>query len=261
VELAGKSAVVTGAAAGIGRAIAKRLAAEGASVVVADVDEDWGGTAVHEITEAGGQAVFARTDVSSEEDVRRMIDLAMATYGRLDVLVNNAIEGNREHFPDASVEQWSRVLDVGLRGTMLGIQHGLDALGRDGGGTIVNVSSVAGLGTQPHAYPEYAAAKAAVVRLTQCLAPLASERGVRINAVAPDWTATEFVRERFGAMTPSERAEARDGFGKPPPERFLEPEEVADAALELIRDDSLAGRTLVLWCGEQPRLVSDDRWE
>ena len=261
MELGDKAAVVTGAAAGIGRAIAKRLAAEGASVVVADVDEDWGRSAAGEITEAGGRVVFARVDVSSEEDVRRMIDVAVTTYGRLDVLVNNAIGGSRDHFPEAPVEQWSRVLDVGLRGTMLGIQLGLDALSRDGGGAIVNVASVAGLGTHPHAYPEYAASKAAVVRLTQCLAPLASERGVRVNAVAPDWTATEFVRERFAAMTPSERAEARDGFGKPPPERFLESAEVADATLELIRDDTLAGRTLVLWCGEHPRLVADDRWE
>jgi 3-oxoacyl-[acyl-carrier protein] reductase len=261
VEVAGKAAVVTGAAAGIGRAIAKRLAAEGASVVIADVDEDWGRAAVDEITESGGNAVFARVDVSSEDDVRRMIELALATYGRLDVLVNNAIEGSPDRFPAAPVEQWSRVLDVGLRGTMLGIQLGLDALARDGGGAIVNVSSVAGLGTQPHAYPEYAASKAAVLRLTQCLAPLASERGVRVNAIAPDWTATEFIRERFAGMSPAERAEARDGFGKPPPERFLEPAEVAEATLELIRDDSLSGRTLVLWCGEPPRLVADDRWE
>lgn len=261
MEVAGKAAVVTGAAAGIGRAIAKRLAGEGASVVVADIDEDWGGTAVGEIAAAGGEAVFARADVSSENDVRGMIDFALSEYGRLDILVNNAIEGSPAHFPEAPVEQWSRVIDVGLCGTLLAIQLGLDALSRDGGGAIVNVSSVAGLGTQPHAYPEYAAAKAAVLRLTQCLAPLASERGVRVNAVAPDWTATEFVRERFAAMTPSERAEARDGFGKPPPERLLEPDDVADATLQLIRDDSLAGRTLVLWCGQPPRLVADDRWE
>jgi NAD(P)-dependent dehydrogenase (short-subunit alcohol dehydrogenase family) len=261
VDVVGKAAIVTGAATGIGRAIAARLATEGAAVVVADVDEDSGNAAVGEITGAGGQAVFARVDVSSEEEVRRMVDLAVATYGRLDILVNNAIEGGREHFPEAPVERWSRVLDVGLRGTMLGIQLGLEALSRDGGGAIVNVSSVAGLGTQPHAYPEYAAAKAAVVRLTECLAPLASERNVRVNAVAPDWTATEYVLESLAAMTPSERAAERDGFGKPPPERLLAPDEVAEATLELIRDEALAGRTLVLWCGEAPRLVAGDRWE
>jgi NAD(P)-dependent dehydrogenase (short-subunit alcohol dehydrogenase family) len=259
VELAGKVAVVTGAAAGIGRAIGGGLAREGVSVVVADVDDELGRDSVSEIGAAGGEAVFVKADVSSETDVRRMIDLALAHYGRLDVLVNNAFEGSGNRFPDSRVAEWSRVLDVVLLGTMLGIQAGLAAMRE--GGAVLNVASIAGLGTHPHAYPEYAAAKAAVVRLTQCLAPLATERNVRVNCIAPDWTATEFVRERFAAMTPAQRAEARDGFGRPAPDRFLEPGEVADAALEVIRDDGLAGRTLVLWCGEAPRLIPDDRWE
>ena len=261
MEIAGKGAVVTGAAAGIGRAIAGRLAQAGASVVIADVDEDYGRDAVSEIASAGGEAVFSKADVSLEEDVRRMVDLAVATYGRLDILVNNAFEGSGARFPDAPLEQWSRVLDVVLRGTMLGIQAGIAAMNPVEGGAVLNVASIAGLGTQPHAYPEYAAAKAAVVRLTECLAPLATERNVRVNCIAPDWTATEFVRDRFAAMTPAQRSEARDGFGRPAPDTFLEPAEVADAALDVIRDDSLAGRTLVLWCGEAPRLIPEDRWE
>jgi NAD(P)-dependent dehydrogenase (short-subunit alcohol dehydrogenase family) len=261
VEIAGKAVVVTGAAAGIGRAIAGRLARAGASVVIADVDEEWGNQAADEITVSGGKAVFTKADVSSEEDARGMVELAVNAYGRLDVLVNNAFEGTRAHFPDAPVEQWSLVLDVLLRGPMLGIQAALAAMDRAEGGAVLNVASTAGLGTQPHAYPEYAAAKAAVVRLTQCLASLASERNVRVNCIAPDWTATEFVRERFAAMTPAERAEARDGFGRPPPAKLLEPVEVADAALDVIRDDTLAGRTLVLWCGQPPHLIPADRWE
>ena len=261
MEIAGKGVVVTGSAAGIGRAIAGRLAQTGASVVIADVDEDYGRDAVSEIASAGGESVFSKADVFVEEDVRRMVDLAVATYGRLDILVNNAFEGSGARFPDAPVEYWSRVLDVVLRGTMLGIQAGLAAMNPVEGGAVLNVASIAGLGTQPHAYPEYAAAKSAVVRLTECLAPLATERNVRVNCIAPDWTATEFVRERFAAMTPAQRSEARDGFGRPAPDTFLEPAEVADAALDVIRDDSLAGRTLVLWCGEAPRLIPEDRWE
>jgi NAD(P)-dependent dehydrogenase (short-subunit alcohol dehydrogenase family) len=259
VEISGKVAVVTGAAAGIGRAIATRLGAEGAAVVVADVDEERGREAVAEIERSAGRARFVRADVSAEEDVRSTIASAME-LGGLDILVNNAFEGSASHFPDAPTEEWSRVLDVVLRGTMLGIQHGLAAMSA-GGGAILNVSSTAGLGTQPHSYPEYAAAKAAVVRLTQTLAPLAEERDVRVNCIAPDWTATAFVREQFAAMSPEERASATDGFGRPAPERFLEPDEVASAALDLIRDDELAGRTLVMWCGEAPRLLPADRWE
>jgi len=260
VEIEGQVALVTGAAAGIGRATAIRLAREGADVVVADTDGDWGREAVDEIRRAGRRAVFARVDVSSEEDVRRMVDSALSELGGLDILVNNAFEGSGSHFPDAPVEDWSRVLDVALRGTMLGIQRALAAMGPEGG-AIVNVSSVAGLGTQPHSYPEYAAVKAAIVRLTQALAPLAEERNVRVNCIAPDWTATEFVQERFAALTPEERLEATDGFGRPPPERLLEPDEVAAGVIELIRDDGLAGRTLVMWCGEEPRLLPADRWE
>ena len=260
MEVAGKVAVVTGAAAGIGRAIARRLAADGAAVVIADVDEEWGREAVAEIEQAGGRGSFIRADVALEEDVRAMIGLAEREHGGLEILVNNAFEGGRPFFPDAPVERWSRVLDVCVKGTMLGIQHGLAAMSRRGGGAIVNVSSIAGLGTQPHEYPEYATAKAAIVRLTQSLAPLAVERNVRVNCVAPDWTATEFIRERFAEMTLEERAEARDGFGRPAPERFLEPAEVADAVARLIGDDSLTGRTLVLWCGEEQRFIPD-RWE
>jgi len=153
------------------------------------------------------------------------------------------------------------VLDVALRGTMLGIQYGLEEMTGRGGGAIVNISSIAGLGTQPHSFPEYAAAKAAVVRLTSALAPLAQERGVRINCVAPDWTATESVLKRFEGMTAEERAEVRDGFGRPPPSRFLEPGEVADAVVELVEDDTLNGRTMVCWCGEPRRLLPAGHWE
>jgi len=257
VEVAGKVALVTGAAAGIGRAIAKRLGAEGASVVVADVDDEWGEEAAAEIAEAGRRALFVKADVSKEDEVEGLIRAAEAELGGLDIAVNNAFEGGMPHFPEAPAEQWSRVLDVALRG----IQHALEAMSRRGGGAIVNVSSVAGLGTQPHSYPEYAAAKAAIVRLTQTLAPLADERNVRVTCIAPDWTATEFVRERFAGMTPDERADATDGFGRPAPERFLEPEDVAAAVLDLICDDALAGRTLVMWCGETPRLLPTGRWE
>jgi len=142
---------------------------------------------------------------------------------------------------------------------MLGIQHGLAAM--TDGGAIVNLASVAGLGTQPYSYPEYAAAKAGIIRLTSALAWLAEERNVRVNCIAPDWTATEFVQERFANMTPGERAQATDGFGRPAPDRLLEPAEVAAGALGLIRDDDVAGRTLVMWCGEEPRLLPSDRWE
>jgi len=244
VEITGKSAVVTGAAWGIGKAIATALAAEGARVVVADVDEEAG----PKVAAGLEGAVFVRADVSSADDVRALIP------EDVDVLGNNACQGKPPpYFPDAPVEEWSGVLDVCLRGTMLCTHHAVAKM-RGRGGAIVNISSSAGLGDHPHSFPEYATAKAAVVRLTQCLGPLAEE-GIRVNCVAPDWTATERVLERF------DRDEARDGFGRPPPERLLEPAEVADAVRDLIRDESLAGRTLVLRGGEPSHFLPDDRWE
>ena len=246
MKLEGRVALVTGAAAGIGRAIAKRLAREGAAVVIADIDEEWGATAVIEIEAAGGRALFACTDVRSEEDLRRAIDLAERELGGLDILVNNAFEATGSCFPDAATVEWENVLDICLRAPMLAIQLALGPMASRGGGAVVNISSTAGLGPRPHSFPEYAASKAALVRLTECLAPLATERNVRVNCVVPDWTATEFVRERFERMTPEERAQARDGFGDPAPARLLEPEEVADAVVGLIRDSGSAGRVLVL---------------
>lgn len=259
--MTGKVAVVTGAAAGIGRAIATRLAAEGAAVVIADADEHLGEDTATEIRTAGGAAVFARADVRLEEDVRRTLAVAEAEFGGLDILVNNAFKGSPNQFPDASIEQWSSVLDICLRAPMVAIQFALEPMARRGGGSILSIASVAGLGTRAHSYPEYAAAKAAIIRLTQCLAPLAAERNIRVTCLAPDWTATELVREEFAAMTPQERTEARDGFGRPAPDRLLEPDEVAAAALRLIGDDELAGRVMVLRCGEEPRLLAADRWE
>jgi len=245
VQIGGKAAIVTGAAWGIGRAIATALAAEGASVVVADLDEEAGSKVAAELE----GATFVRADVSSEDDVPRLI----ARAGGVDILVNNACQGKPPpYFPDTPVTEWSSVLDVCLRGTMLCTYYAVAKM-RGRGGAIVNISSSAGLGDHPHVFREYATAKAAVIRLTQCLGPLAEE-GIRVNCVAPDWTATERVLERF-------EPDARNGFGRRPPERLLEPAEVAGAVLDLIRDDSLAGRTLVLRGGEPTHLLPDDRWE
>ena len=251
MEIAGKVAVVTGAATGIGKAIAHALANEGAKVTVTDIDEEGGARAAAEMG-----AAFVRADVASEEDVRELV-----RRDPLDILVNNACQARPgPYFPDAPVGEWASVLDVCLRGTMLCTQYAVEQM-RGHGGAIVNVASTAGLGDHAHAFAEYATAKAGVVRLTVCLEPLAEEIGVRVNCIAPGWTATENVLERWAEMTPEERSQARDGFGRPPPEPLLEPKEVAEAALGLIRDDSLAGRTLVIDGFEPPHLLPTDRWE
>jgi NAD(P)-dependent dehydrogenase (short-subunit alcohol dehydrogenase family) len=236
VELGGRTALVTGAGAGIGRAVALALAREGASVVAVDLDEH----AARETVELAGNGKAFRADVAHDDELRT----AFAAAGPLDVLVNNAGGVSSPYFPDAPVERWSGVLDVNLRTTMLGVQLALESM-RGRGGAIVNVSSVAGIGSAAHRAPEYAAAKAGVVRLTAALAPLA-EQGVRVNCICPDFVDTPAARESLERATPEERAAA-------PP--LVPAERVADAILGLLEDDTLAGRVLVCPATEEWRLL------
>lgn len=227
MELEGKVAHVTGAAAGIGRALALRLAAEGASVVVSDVDEPGGEETAARIESAGGTAAFVGGDVSSEEDVRRLVDFTERHFGGLDVLVNNAGGAESPYFPDAPPEHWRRWLEVNLLGVMLGTWYGVRALRRRGGGAIVNVASRAGVGFEAYEAPEYAAAKAAVMRLTASLGSLGAE-GIRITCLCPDWVETEATR-----VAPDR------------PSELVPAEAIADVAVHLIRDESLAGRVVL----------------
>jgi NAD(P)-dependent dehydrogenase (short-subunit alcohol dehydrogenase family) len=248
MEVAGSAAIVTGAARGIGRAVARRLAAEGAAVVVADVDEAEGAAVADEIVRAGGEAAFVPADVTAEPEVRELVAACERTYGGLAVLVNNAGGYEEPVFPDAPVEHWTRTLELNLRAVMLGIHYALPAMRRRGG-AIVNVASSAGLGLGPHPSPEYAAAKAAVMRLTASLAPLADD-GIRVNCICPHTVATAAVLETIADLR------ARDEE-LPPPLRIklIPPDDLAEGVVRLVRDDTLAGRVLVYRGGEEPRLL------
>jgi NAD(P)-dependent dehydrogenase (short-subunit alcohol dehydrogenase family) len=222
VELEGRVAVVTGGAAGIGRAVADALSAEGATVVVADVDPPAGAF---------------RADMGVADDVRALFAFVCEEHGRLDVLVNNA---------GGVFETWQKTLDVNLGGLVLATQLAFDAM--DGDGAIVNVSSVAGLGTRAYDAPDYAAAKAAVVRLS---AALANHDGVRVNCVCPDWVDTPAVQRSLAELTPEERADV-------PP--LVAAGEIARIVLDLVRDDSAAGRVVVRFADEPgPRVLPDRR--
>ena len=199
MQLEGKVAHVTGAGAGIGRAIALRLARGGAAVAVSDVDGKGGVETVARIEAAGGRAAFFRADVSVEDDVAAMIHDTEEVFGGLDLLVNNAGGAPEPYFPEAEPAHWMRQVGVNLLGVMLGTWYGIAALRRRGGGAIVNVSSTAGLGFRPHAAPEYAASKAGIWRFTATLAELAGE-GIRVNCVVPDWVEVESMRAARLAM-------------------------------------------------------------
>jgi NAD(P)-dependent dehydrogenase (short-subunit alcohol dehydrogenase family) len=251
MELRGAVAIVTGAAAGAGRAIASRLVGDGASVVVADLDERAG---VRATKEMGPNAAFHRADVRVAADVSRMIAFASDRFGALDILVNNAGGGGHvaPHFPRASPLQWGATLDLNLRGAMLATQLVLEPMRRGGGGAVVNIASSAGLGYAPYVSPEYGAAKAGLIRFTTTVAWLREEMGVRVNCLVPGWIGTERAMDELREMAPEQRAAA------PTP---LALDEVADAVVELIRDDELSGRVMVMLNDEPRRLIDVDRTE
>jgi 3-oxoacyl-[acyl-carrier protein] reductase len=237
MDIQNKVALVTGAGAGIGRAVAQRLAREGAAVVVADLDEEAGSGTVREIGSEGGRAAFALADVASEADASRMVAFARERFGGLDILINNAGGVEEPYFPEGEPAHWGRAIDLNLRGTMLGIHFGVRAMRKRGGGAIVNVSSVGGIGFSPYDKPEYGAVKAGVVRLSASLATLKERMGVRVNCVCPGWVDTPASRRGRARMTPEERE------GLPPV--LLRPEEIAEAVAMFVEDDSMAGRVMI----------------
>jgi NAD(P)-dependent dehydrogenase (short-subunit alcohol dehydrogenase family) len=237
MEIRGKAAVITGAGSGIGRATAERLAHDGASIVVADVDERGGAETVKNIESAGGKAVFVRANVTEEADARRMIETATQKFGRLDILYNNAGVGTGiPGFPAAPLAQWKRVIDIDLTAVILGTWIAAPIMEKNGGGAIINTASMAGL--YPHRQDAiYGAAKAGVVNFTHSLAVWASEKKIRVNCVCPGIVDTPMVRRGLEAAT-------KAGMKSWMPAKILQPEQIADAVATLIRDESLFGCSL-----------------
>jgi NAD(P)-dependent dehydrogenase (short-subunit alcohol dehydrogenase family) len=225
MDINGKTAVITGGGSGIGRATAQRLAAAGASIVIADVDTAMGEDSVRLIEAKGRRAVFIKTDVNDPEQVKRMCELALTKFGHLDILHNNAgIAVGPPGFPRASIEQWRRVIDLDLTAVILGCYVAVPLMDR--GGAIVNTASMAGL--YPHTNdPIYGAAKAGVVNLTYSLANWWSERKIRVNCVCPGITDTPMVRKGLEA---AEKA----GMQSWMPSKIIQPEAIAEAVHTLI---------------------------
>jgi NAD(P)-dependent dehydrogenase (short-subunit alcohol dehydrogenase family) len=247
MDLDGKTALVTGGAAGIGAGFAERLAAEGMDVIVADSDQEAGAATARRI---GGS--FVPADVATAAGVRAAVDAACRPPGRLGVLVANAGGAGTPSFPTAEPDRWGYTLDLNLRAVMLATQLVLDPMAEAGGGAIITVASVAGLGTTSHDCPEYAAAKAGLMRFTACLAPLRDSAGVRANCVCPGLVDTPSSRRSRAGLTPAER----DAL---PP--ALAPADIAAAAMRFLADDTLAGRIMVCRGGEPSRLLPLVDWQ
>ena len=186
----GKVAIVTGAASGIGRVTAERLAEEGARVVIADIDQDGGRRVAEAIGESGGEAIFARVDVGEESDVISMVETAMSTFGALHVLHNNAAltdpahQGRDGNLLELETEVWDETMRIDLRGPMLGCKHAIPRMIESGGGSIINTTSNSALAGDL-TLNAYAAAKGALNSLTLSVATAFGKQGIRCNAVSP----------------------------------------------------------------------------
>lgn len=244
----GKTALVTGAASGIGRATALAFAREGASVVVADVATDLNEQTAQMIREEGGHALGVTCDVTSDHDVRAALDALVGEFGRLDVAFNNAgVEQPVKPLTDITEDEWDRVVGISLKGAYTCMKYQIPLMLRHGGGAIVNTSSGAGVkGFKGQA--AYAAAKHGIIGLTKSAALDYAGAGIRINTVCPGIIDTEMMR-RFTGATP----EGRQGvIDQEPVGRMGTPQEIASAVLWLCSQEAAftIGHALVVDGGQ-----------
>jgi len=244
-KLDGKVAVITGAASGMGRATAIRFAKEGAAVVVADLNSQGGELVVSEIAAAKGRAVFQRTDVISEDDIKAMINRAVKEYGRLDITYNNAgLGGATGRVENIKSEDWDKTFHVLTRAVFLGIKYSIEPMRKVGGGSIISTSSVAGL-RGVSGLAAYSAAKAAVISITESAAIDLGHDRIRVNCICPGGIVTPLTVRGNPA---GEDAAAKNMARMQPIPRAGRPEDIAAMALFLASDEAewITGTAMVV---------------
>ena len=232
MRLKNKVAIITGGASGIGKATAILFAEHGAKIVVADIDENGANQTVTDIHDAGNEAIYVQTDVTISDNTERMVTETVSTYGKLDILLSSAGIAMRLPVADLPEADWHRCLDVNLTGVYLCAKAAIPEMRRNGGGSIINLSSIYGLvGADVRA--AYVASKGGVTNLTRGMALDYAEENIRINCICPGFVETPLVA---GVVkTPQEYRNLAD---RHPMRRLAQPEEIAYGALYLASDES-----------------------
>ncbi|KAF5343924.1 hypothetical protein D9758_012122 [Tetrapyrgos nigripes] len=233
-QLQGRTAIITGAAQGMGEAMAKLFAKAGANVVVSDVKEEQGKKVAEEIKEDGGKAIFIACDVTKTEQIKALVDAAVQEYGKLDIAVNNAaFAPDVVPVNELDEDYFDRLISVNYKGVAYGMKWASKQMMKQGnGGAIVNMASVSGIRPQPGS-PAYTSAKHAVIGLTKSGAMDLAKYGIRVNAICPGAIDTPFLQGNMEQLGLTEQEFApRISLLK----RFGKPEEIAQAALWLVSD-------------------------
>jgi NAD(P)-dependent dehydrogenase (short-subunit alcohol dehydrogenase family) len=235
MRLEDKVALITGAGSGIGHHSARRFAAEGARVVAVDLDAEAAADTVEQVRAAGAEATAVAADVSTDDGCAAMVEAAVSAYGRLDVLFNNAgvmVPGDDDAVA-TSEAIWDRTMGVNAKGVFLGCKHGIPALRRSGGGSIINTASFVALMGAATPQIAYTASKGAVLALTRELAVIHAREGIRVNALCPGPLRTELLMKFLDTEDKRHRRLVHIPMG-----RFGEATEIAEAALFLASDES-----------------------
>ena len=232
MRLEGKVALISGAAQGMGAEEARIFAREGAKVVIGDISVEKGKAVEAQISEAGGQALFVTLDVPQENDWAKAIDLAVTRFGKLDILVNNAVISSRSFTDDTGIDGWDKIMEVNSKGVFLGTRAAIPKMLEAGGGSIVNISSIMGLVGSAGGHPAYNASKGAVRIFTKAIAVRHGKDNIRANSVHP------------GFMPPMssgiayDQDQRRQSLEQTPLGREGRIEEVANAVLFLASDEA-----------------------
>ena len=233
MNVKGKVIMITGAGGGLGSEMARVLSRQGAKVWLLDLDAEKGQAAADEILAAGGEAWFVKTDVTSEEDWQNAVGRAVETCGRLDVLVNNAGINIRKPVEEMNIDEWCTMMKVNTGSAFLGCKYAIPVMRKQGGGAIINTSSVCGLIGHKYTPEAYTASKGAVTMLTKAIASRYGKDGIRCNSIHPSTVETPFVQVLF--KDPQRKAER---LGEVPLGRLASAQDVANAVLYLASEEA-----------------------